>query len=365
MFRRGTRKPLLWNIAYDLVINTRLIRSGLEAPSGNPIGIEQVLFGGGRKTDERSDGDGLDYLYDKRVVGMSEEEVYDLLLQTIEQQCACSATGGGDEQTKSGGGGESCDETTSGSAKGKNDDAPGEGMPDYLRDLDYANEDDPTAQEAARATVQAAAEAAYEIAKQRGPVPAYLEELLERLDHWKPKVDWRRRLAHLFRSHASAQTELTYTRPNRWSMVTGSPVLLPGELSYGIGRILVGVDTSASMDTELLRKAFAELKALVRTVQPERVLVMEVDVESAAEYEMTPAEFTNWWPEQVHGRGGTSFEPVMEKAKEVQPEVVVYFTDGYGDDPEPPKGVPVIWVLLGSDYLSASFGEKVVIEEEE
>ena len=46
------------------------------------------------------------------------------------------------------------------------------------------------------------------------------------------------------------------------------------------------------------------------------------------------------------GGGGTSFKPVFEyvATKCEQPDLLIYFTDGYGDVPEKPA-YPVMWVI--------------------
>lgn len=50
-------------------------------------------------------------------------------------------------------------------------------------------------------------------------------------------------------------------------------------------------------------------------------------------------------------RGSTAFSPVFSLANQHHVDLLVYFTDGKGEDRlrESPKGYKVLWVLTGSE----------------
>ena len=53
---------------------------------------------------------------------------------------------------------------------------------------------------------------------------------------------------------------------------------------------------------------------------------------------------------EIAGRGGTDFRPVFKyvKEKSLHPDILIYFTDGYGSWPEKaPRNYITIWVLTG------------------
>ena len=351
-FRRGDRDPRLWNIACDFVINGRLLKS-VPAPSGAPMTLDDVvaMFMGATL----EDSDGLRVLHDDRLAGKSEEEIYDILLDMLPDQHGDGGGAGGDgDQDQQ-------------DQKGQQEQGGGRGnpLPEELADLSYDNEDDAAVRETARAKVKGAIEAALREAKVRGTEPAWMKELLGKLGELEPKVDWRRKLAHLFRLMAGSMSELTYSQPNRWSMVTGSSVVMPGELRYGVDKVVLAVDTSGSMDAELLRRAFAEVRYLTLAAQPDRVVLVQCDTEVQSEETLTAQELVHRRDIEAKGRGGTAFQPVFDlvREKHADAQMIVYFTDGYGDNPTDP-GVPVLWVVINDDgYLSARFGGIVHVKE--
>ena len=70
---------------------------------------------------------------------------------------------------------------------------------------------------------------------------------------------------------------------------------------------------------------------------------------------------------QATGGGGTSFIPVFEyiKEKKLHPQVMLYFTDGYGDAPKTAPPYPVIWVLTPDGTKPSKWGEVIQLDENE
>ena len=63
------------------------------------------------------------------------------------------------------------------------------------------------------------------------------------------------------------------------------------------------------------------------------------------------------------GGGGTSFTPVFEYLKKEQdePDLLIYFTDGYGDKPEKPS-FPVMWVITPDGKNSIPWGQEAKMD---
>ena len=61
----------------------------------------------------------------------------------------------------------------------------------------------------------------------------------------------------------------------------------------------------------------------------------------------------------ILGRGGTSFLPPLEPAflKSINPDLILFFTDGDGDAPEKAPKVPVIWVLTDGGFSPVKWGK--------
>jgi len=106
-------------------------------------------------------------------------------------------------------------------------------------------------------------------------------------------------------------------------------------------RIMIALDTSGSMGKKELQIISRECTFFK---QMSEVLVVECDCAIQRIYKFKKAIT------KVKGRGGTSFVPPLETAllRKHRIELVIYFTDGYGDAPEKQPIAPVIWCLLGN-----------------
>jgi predicted metal-dependent peptidase len=101
------------------------------------------------------------------------------------------------------------------------------------------------------------------------------------------------------------------------------------------------VDTSGSVSADTLAVFFHEIGALHRSGS--EVVVVECDARVQRAW-----RFTGATPEEVHGRGGTAFEPVMRWLRGADAErfdALVYLTDGVGPAPETRPPCPMLWVL--------------------
>ena len=115
------------------------------------------------------------------------------------------------------------------------------------------------------------------------------------------------------------------------------------------------IDTSASMDADSLEQIGGELRRLSRECS---VTVVECDLRIQAVYGFK-GELT-----EVRGRGGTDLRPPFDPPflARIQPDVIVYFTDGDGPAPEKPPSMPIIWCLL-SEVIPVGWGKTIFIEK--
>jgi predicted metal-dependent peptidase len=85
-----------------------------------------------------------------------------------------------------------------------------------------------------------------------------------------------------------------------------------------------------------------------------KITIIECDAEIGKVYEAKKASDVQT---RVTGRGGTSFVPVIEyinKTNKYKNALMIYFTDGYGDNEIPrPRTFRNLWVVLQDEkYLS-------------
>lgn len=126
---------------------------------------------------------------------------------------------------------------------------------------------------------------------------------------------------------------------------------LPGCLRSHTAKILIGLDISGSITDAEFRQAIGEVLHLVRCYNHE-IIVAECDDDIRRTYRIRTMEDVRG---RLDIRGGTAYSPVFAYANTQRVDLVVYFTDGKGEEKlqTPPKGYKVLWVLSGKgDKLS-------------
>jgi predicted metal-dependent peptidase len=120
--------------------------------------------------------------------------------------------------------------------------------------------------------------------------------------------------------------------------------------------VVVGVDTSGSIDDIVLTAFSAEITAILDEAAPEAVHVVYCDNVVTGTETYAPGDVIRLTP---HGGGGTAFQPVFDwvAAADIQPACTVYLTDLCGHDFGPAPDYPVLWV--STDATKAPFGDVV------
>ena len=201
----------------------------------------------------------------------------------------------------------------------------------------------------------------------RGSVP----ELLERLSGELPRVEtpWEQIFRSLVQTAFQEATVKNYSRPNRrwlalerdYRLQTGIDFpFAPDTIKKRGTRLAVALDTSGSVDSELLGRFLAEIIALCTFNQRNLVLIIgdakvnkivEIDWRDAPR-ELSEIKYT--------GGGGTDFRPLIEAAATHEPDALVYLTDLYGEAGEEPD-FPVIWATHGIAG-DAPWGEQIKLK---
>ena len=126
---------------------------------------------------------------------------------------------------------------------------------------------------------------------------------------------------------------------------------LRGELRGHKAEIAVAIDTSGSISDEEFKQAIKEVLQIVKNYNHE-ITIIECDNEIRRAYKVKPVKDIK---ERINIRGGTKFTPVFEYANKKKLNLLVYFTDGKGEDRLEviPRGYKVLWVISGrGDKLS-------------
>lgn len=184
-------------------------------------------------------------------------------------------------------------------------------------------------------------EATEQTLKKQGHIPGELSELIDKLLHIEPaKFDWKGYLRRFVGNSSIVYTKKLRRKYNK--RYSESPGL---KLKFK-NHILVGVDTSGSVNTEELKEFFNELAHMHKTGH--KITVAQCDTRLGSIKEFNPKK--DW---EIHGRGGTSFQPVIDHYNENKGSytALVYLTDGEAYPPEDcPKNT--LWVLSSTSDMN-------------
>lgn len=176
---------------------------------------------------------------------------------------------------------------------------------------------------------------------QKGTIPGYLDSLIAALKNSTGELPWNLYLQRLLGAVTSKHKK-TVTRRNRRQP---ERLDLRGQLRSHKAKIAVALDISGSISDAEFGQAMQEVLSIVKSYAHEITLI-ECDSDVRRVYTVKTAKDLKPRPPE---RGGTRFSPVVEYANMQKINVLIYFTDGQGEDKlrTPPWGYPVLWILSG------------------
>jgi predicted metal-dependent peptidase len=198
----------------------------------------------------------------------------------------------------------------------------------------------------------------------RGTVP----ELFQRLAGELPRVEtpWEQIFRSIIQTAFQEVTQKNYSRPNRrWLALERDYQLFaglnlpfsPDTIKKRGARLAVALDTSGSIDRELLGRFLSEIASLCAFNQRNLVLIIgDAEVHQIAEIDWRDAS-DELAQLKYTGGGGTDFRPLIKAAAEYEPDALVYLTDLFGETGDEPD-FPVIWATHGV-CGDAPWGEQI------
>ncbi|MCE8039280.1 VWA-like domain-containing protein [Halomonas sp. MCCC 1A11062] len=212
----------------------------------------------------------------------------------------------------------------------------------------------------ARQITQQWHEAVMQVTQQSPPgsIPAGMKLVVS--DIVTPRVHWRTCLHDFFLRHSRGS--LTWNRVNRRHL--GQGLYLPGQQGKSLS-IMVAIDTSGSTRRQL-PVFLTELQAMISSAERVEMILIECDAAIQRERVIHHAhdlqEIGDIGDRQgliLRGGGGTDFRPVFERAEDIMPECLVFFTDGLGRTPELAPSVPVLWAITDGGKAPVSWGQVI------
>lgn len=233
---------------------------------------------------------------------------------------------------------------------------------DVLLDPGSAQGQDPgkASQQRSQTEWDTAVAGALAVAKSQGKLPAALERLFG--DIIDPAVSWQDYIRAWF-ARKIGNSSYDWKKPDR--RMIQRDVFSPSRSGYGCGHIVVGFDTSGSIyaDPGLIDRFISEVGGILADLKPENLTILWCDAKVHRADDVD--QMSDLMGLKPVGGGGTAFEPVFEWVEKegIQPDAVIYLTDGLGSFPATPPNYPVLWGSILKD-VNYPFGDVVMIPTE-
>ncbi|RLA73313.1 MAG: hypothetical protein DRG78_22755 [Epsilonproteobacteria bacterium] len=285
--RSSGRTNWLWQTATDYVVNSMLVKNGMQAP----------VYAN----------------YEEKFDGMYAEEVYALLLAEMT-----------DEQFSQ------------------------EQESEQIEESDDVHNENLTMQKETKEHL----EQIFQKLNRQGDLPKDLKFVVP--EYFSHKVDWREMLYGYIASYA--KSTYSFVPPNMKYLYRG--IYLPS-LSSDLLRIVISIDTSGSVDKELLSLFLAEINSIMQSHPNYEIDIITADAKVQSHRVFLPGESLDY---EVSGGGGTDFRVVFEYIDNYidYPTLLLYFTDGQGTFPKVEPSYDVMWVV--PETVEVPFGEVLVLD---
>jgi predicted metal-dependent peptidase len=197
-------------------------------------------------------------------------------------------------------------------------------------------------------------------AKAQGKLPAGLERMLGEV--LEPKVDWTDKVTSWV-SRKIGSGSYDWRKPDR--RYIEHDIYVPSRSGHGAGVVVIGSDTSGSINDLEHAMFFGEMAGIFADIMPRRLVVMWCDAKVHRVDDLEePGDLADLRAKKVPGGGGTDFRPVFDEIREMglEPDALIYLTDGYGTFPSEEPPYPVLWGdITGNKEVNYPFGEVVNI----
>jgi predicted metal-dependent peptidase len=187
------------------------------------------------------------------------------------------------------------------------------------------------------------------VEKARGTVPGEMVDVIKALNEVpEPKFDWKGYIRRF-----AGKSIKVFTKKSRRKLskrYEDNPGLKIKQKKH----ILVAIDTSGSVNNAELKEFLQEIHHLQKTGNEVTVIQCDTAISHVGTYK--PGEDF-----KIHGRGGTSFQPVIDYFNEHFNKLscLIYFTDGEAPSPVNAKG-NILWVLSNRSHMNSSLPGAVI-----
>lgn len=191
-------------------------------------------------------------------------------------------------------------------------------------------------------------------------------------DHHNSVIDWKRILSR-YVGEIMSKKDQTWALPNKRYMAQNPNAIRISQKFTGkeIHRIVVCMDTSGSMERQLIQGIVDEINAILFARKIKEIIVLFFDTE-VKEPQIIKQGARAYCP-NVTGGGGTDFQVPLDFIKQKYNDnlsLCLFFTDGFEDIPKKPKyDRNFIWIVYNNPNWPNSahvggnppFGKKILV----
>jgi predicted metal-dependent peptidase len=305
--RRSHRDSQWWNMASDYVINGLLVQDKIGKMPEKKVEVKDA---DGKATQRVG-------LYDSKYLGWTSEKVYDDLVKRKVKKVLTLDVHiemGKDAQNSEG--------------KRSNHGIPIEVDEEALKKIREELKDK---------VLQAANAAA-------GSLPAGIARLVDQMV--EPKINWRDFIRETIQSQITS--DYSYRRPNRRHH--GGDVVFASLEREETVDVEVSIDQSGSISKEMARDFISEVMGITSQFDDFRLAISTFDTELYNRQEFTSENIDEIYEYEPKGGGGTAIGIVSQRLKEmnVEPKLLIIFTDLESHDFGDPNFCPTLWVVTNT-----------------
>jgi predicted metal-dependent peptidase len=223
-----------------------------------------------------------------------------------------------------------------------------DGMPDHSTWEDFENLTEAEQKLIEKQLQKVLSDAKDQTIKKRGTIPGEIDGVIKLDEITAAKFDWRGYIRRFTGVSSKVYTKKIRRKENRrFSDNPGLKIKMKQHM-------LLAIDTSGSVSNDELTEFMSEIHHIYKAGVDITIIQCDTSIRSIESYKGKNEL-------EVHGRGGTQFDPVLEYYNEHQREFtsLVYFTDGECDASVRPKG-NVLWVISERSEMNNDLPGKVI-----
>jgi len=187
--------------------------------------------------------------------------------------------------------------------------------------------------------------------EQHGDLPKGIARFIKQMK--APQISWQEELYRYVNAHAKSDYRMFPSSKKHLYRGVALPSIYGEEL-----KIVVAIDTSASIEDDLLAIFLAELYEIMQVFSHYIIELIECDAKIQNIQRLTPQEP---FEPTLKGGGGTDFTPVFDYLMEGNEDFkfLIYFTDGKGSFPRYEPLIETLWVMPEKEDVP--FGETLTL----